>query len=222
MARRSEAKFAGADDGRCEAASKRTGQRCAQRAAAGKRLCRFHGGASTGSRTGPGALKHGLYSRLMPSRLAATYAAMLANPELRNLDRNIATIEALMADRLANLGRTPAAERFEAIAERFAVLKDKEAGKEEKREAFAALDELIAEGSLAAESERELLMLMDRQRAQVDTDVKRTQTSEKVFSAESFAVVLARIVHILTDRVKDRRILDGIKSDLDAILHQGS
>jgi len=53
----------------CTAKSKQTGNRCRQPAVAGKDVCRFHGGLSTGPKTAEGkarsasnALKHGAYA----------------------------------------------------------------------------------------------------------------------------------------------------------------
>jgi len=54
---------------RCQAKAKSTGKRCGNVAVKGKRVCRLHGGLSTGPRTKEGLLrsrkaswKHGLYS----------------------------------------------------------------------------------------------------------------------------------------------------------------
>src|SRR4051794_31482084 len=49
----------------CQAKCKSTGQQCRRSATEGKRVCRVHGGASTGPRkpnTRTNALKHGIYS----------------------------------------------------------------------------------------------------------------------------------------------------------------
>ncbi len=53
----------------CKAKSKQTGKRCKNFAVKGKTVCRFHGGLSTGPKTGEGKqrikkalTKHGFYS----------------------------------------------------------------------------------------------------------------------------------------------------------------
>lgn len=46
--------FGGAKAPRCQARSKRSGQQCRKAALKGKRVCRTHGGASTGPKTQEG------------------------------------------------------------------------------------------------------------------------------------------------------------------------
>jgi hypothetical protein len=46
--------FGGATAPRCQAQSKRSGQQCCKPAIRGKRVCRTHGGTSTGPRTPQG------------------------------------------------------------------------------------------------------------------------------------------------------------------------
>jgi len=57
------------NDGQCTARSKRTGERCKRAPTPGKRVCYYHGGASTGPKTPEGKarsslnnLKHGIFA----------------------------------------------------------------------------------------------------------------------------------------------------------------
>ena len=51
---------------RCAAKSKQSGERCKNTAVPGKRVCRFHGGLSPGSKRGnTKAVKHGFYSDVL-------------------------------------------------------------------------------------------------------------------------------------------------------------
>ncbi|HPD18019.1 MAG TPA: HGGxSTG domain-containing protein [Planctomycetota bacterium] len=57
-------------DGQCTARSKRTGERCKRAPTPGKRVCYYHGGASTGPKTKEGKarsslnnLQHGIFAR---------------------------------------------------------------------------------------------------------------------------------------------------------------
>lgn len=51
--------------GQCTATSKRTGERCKQLCAPGKKVCKWHGGASKGAPKGSkNALKHGAYEKI--------------------------------------------------------------------------------------------------------------------------------------------------------------
>lgn len=51
--------------GQCTATSKRTGERCKRFCAPGKKVCKWHGGASNGAPKGSkNALKHGVYEKI--------------------------------------------------------------------------------------------------------------------------------------------------------------
>ena len=51
--------------GQCTATSKRTGERCKRFCAPGKKVCKWHGGASNGAPKGSkNALKHGAYEKI--------------------------------------------------------------------------------------------------------------------------------------------------------------
>jgi hypothetical protein len=70
---------------RCQATSKRTKQQCAAPASRGKKVCRFHGGASTGAKTEEGRLRvaraktqHGDETRQARAERGAMSARLLA------------------------------------------------------------------------------------------------------------------------------------------------
>ena len=50
--------------GQCTATSKRTGERCKRFCAPGKKVCKWHGGASNGAPGSKNALKHGAYEKI--------------------------------------------------------------------------------------------------------------------------------------------------------------
>lgn len=64
--------------GQCTATSKRTGERCKRFCAPGKKVCKWHGGASNGAPKGSkNALKHGAYEKITRETMFAdeiTYA----------------------------------------------------------------------------------------------------------------------------------------------------
>lgn len=82
---------------RCQALSKRTHLQCKAPAAAGKSVCRFHGGRSTGPRTAEGRQRcaeartiHGLSARADRAELSAELAVLA---QLEELARQVGLID---------------------------------------------------------------------------------------------------------------------------------
>lgn len=76
--------------GRCQALSKRTKQQCKAPAMKGKRVCRFHGGKSTGPRTNKGRKRCGMAKTTHGGETRAIRAARPQKmAELRELSRII-------------------------------------------------------------------------------------------------------------------------------------
>ena len=76
--------------GRCQATSKRTKLQCGAPAVKGKRVCRFHGGKSTGPKTGEGRKRCGIAKTVHGGETRAIRAARPAKmAELKELDQII-------------------------------------------------------------------------------------------------------------------------------------
>ena len=111
----------------CKARSKRTGERCKRAAVPGKRVCYYHGGASTGPRTPEGrercslaAMVHGAYvEKVLDEREQRLYDGFLAKMrEDFDLNRSSDEVAVLMAAmsfvqfcRAQQAGKEAAAER---------------------------------------------------------------------------------------------------------------
>lgn len=81
----------------CGARARTAGGRPCQRPAGwgtdhpGSGRCKFHGGASTGPKSGPG-----LYRRKLTPELQAIYDQFLTDPNLKRLDEEVALVKALI------------------------------------------------------------------------------------------------------------------------------
>jgi hypothetical protein len=74
--------------GQCTATSKQAGLRCKKAALTGTTVCRSHGGAgAVVSRILN--LKHGLYARAVPAGYEEEHAALRADPDKANIDREL-------------------------------------------------------------------------------------------------------------------------------------
>lgn len=83
----------------CTARSKRSGIQCKRLAAVGRTTCAMHGGKTPLGPASP-SFKTGRYSKLLPTRLAATYEAGRQDPELLALADEIALTDARLTETL--------------------------------------------------------------------------------------------------------------------------
>jgi len=116
---------------RCQARSKRTGKQCGRAAVPGKRVCYYHGGASTGPKTPEGkarcslnGLKHGFFAKRIlnedEQRLFDDIVAQLHQDFVLNESSDVIAIEAMglalvQLSRAIEGGNVQAAETFDRM-----------------------------------------------------------------------------------------------------------
>ena len=82
----------------CTAKAKRTGKRCRANAIRGKDKCRVHGGMTP--------VKHGFYSKYKSQRCTTRIEELLEDPDLLDMRRPIAVLEALTSQLLEKLEKS--------------------------------------------------------------------------------------------------------------------
>lgn len=92
----------------------RSGRPCPTPPVVGRQRCRMHGGATPRGIASP-HFKTGRYSRDLPTRLAARYAAALRDPKLLELRAEIALMDTRISDLLSQLEDEPDIEHDDAI-----------------------------------------------------------------------------------------------------------
>src|SRR5436305_15207335 len=83
-------------------ARNRAGKRCGKAAAAGREVCRLHGGASLRGVAHPN-FAHGRYSKCLPDRLIGRYEAAQRDPELVAMRDEIALVDVRIGELLSRL-----------------------------------------------------------------------------------------------------------------------
>ena len=82
----------------CKAQSKRTHERCRDRAMKGREVCYHHGGMSLVGPAVTHKFKTGRHSRYLPARMADKYNQAQRDPELLSLHDEVALLDARIAD----------------------------------------------------------------------------------------------------------------------------
>jgi hypothetical protein len=209
----------------CTARSKRSGQQCRKAAMHGRTVCYHHGGMSligAASRR----FKHGRYSKVLPTRLAARYAESLANPTLLSLREDLAVCEARVADLLQRVdsGESGALwQQLRAVQEGFSqalVVRDVA----QMRRQYTALEQLIEAGSADAATWQEIQHLWETRCRLTQAEVKLLVTQEQMVTTQQLLVCFGALTETIrtavlahTDQDTGRAILGDITAAFQAV-----
>lgn len=206
----------------CAAKSKRSGVQCKRAATPGMSVCAIHGGKSLVGPAHPG-FKTGRYSRLLPVRLQASYAAARNDPELLALRDDIALTDARIVDLLGKLdtgesGAAWQAARSAADEVRQALLKQNAVA---LATALNALEGAIATGRANYAAWGEVGRALEHRRRLAESEVKRLIALRQVMTAEQAMTFATAIMDVVTRNVPDRAARAAIARDLGALLNRG-
>lgn len=137
----------------------------------GGEACRNHGGNSA-----RGAehwnYKHGAYSKYLPANLAQDYEDYMNDPERMGLEREMALVRAMIADRARALNAVNSAEAWERLAriyKRMEIASQKQQAETHAR-LFVEMGKVLEEGVGLSGTRKELKGLIDQERKLMDTE----------------------------------------------------
>jgi hypothetical protein len=204
----------------CAAKSKRTGQQCGAQAITGMRVCYFHGGASARG-ISSGTFKHGRRSKYMPQQMRARYLQALRDPDLRELDQDLALVETRLTDLIAKVqsnGNTGAMlqvwQKYQAL--RGALAKGKD-GEQSARECFALLEKSIEEGLEESKVWQEIVALIEQRRKLLDSAMDHQVKREQMIPVDEAVNWGTGLMLAIREIVKDRRILTEVQRVWDQL-----
>jgi hypothetical protein len=202
----------------CGAARKRDGQPCTAPAMQNGR-CRVHGGKSRAGVASP-TWRHGGSSRYLSTDLVADFRAALADPELLDLTRDLALLEA----RLGELLRQAAAADYEAAWARFAGVWPRFAAARRASDvagmqaAMAELQRAYDEGPAPTDAWERIGELIDRRRRLVATEQQRRVAMREMVTGERFMAFTAVMAESIRRHVPDAAARQAIVEDMHRLL----
>jgi hypothetical protein len=185
----------------------------------GREQCRRHGG-----KTKRGA-DHWNYqakgqSKHMPTRLAERFAAADADPRLTDLRRILATREAFVQERLADIDTAPdAAEVWQDMSRQLNAL-EVAYGKADATgmaQALRSMRAIISERNRYHATRAEIESALNEQRRDIDSINTEKYKSERALSEEQAALLIGAVVNLLME-LKDERERNDKLRKLDALL----
>jgi hypothetical protein len=160
---------------------------CRHLPVAGRARCRFHGGnaeiglANVKTRTGK-------YSKNIGSRLIAAYQEGMRDKEHLDLKDNVAVVDALIQETLANMGGVPSAKLWKDAKGLYDKLVRAIRASDQEIIALALneLGTLIRQGNGDAEAKKELKGYFESKRRLVETDARIKRDKNRYVDAEEY------------------------------------
>ena len=203
----------------CTARSKRTGQPCQRPAMHGKTVCYHHGGKTPRGHALP-QTTHGRYSKDLPTRLAARYQASQIDPDLLNLNAEIALMDARLADLLRRVDTGESGQLWRDLKATYAAMEDAQRAKD-----FAAVARLLSElGALIRHGHSDyaawadVRTLVDQRRRLVEAERKRLTEMQQLITAEQAMMLVTRLSSAVRRHVDDPRVLAAISAELGGVV----
>lgn len=204
---------------RCEAKSKQTGEQCKRSTEPGKRVCSIHGGKSLGGIASP-QMRHGRYSKYLPSRLSGQYEAAKSDPALLELREDIALIDSRLSDLLQRVETGESGQVWKELGEAYRDLQDAMHAKNTVKtgEALQLIYALIVRGNDDYRAWTEIHEVIEQRRRLVESERKRIVESNSMISAENAMLMISALVDIIRRNINDKTILAKISSEVNLLV----
>lgn len=208
----------------CTAKSKRSGERCKRHASIGMNVCAIHGGKTPSGLANPN-LKHGRYSKDLPTRLAARYEHAASDPDLLRLDSEIHLLGTLISERLATLDTGESGRIWRELRESWKqYMVARSARPPDTAGMSDALDrvaELIQRGSADHGARQEIADLIERRRKLVDSEGKRRVQMQQVMTIEQATLLVSVVANSVRRHVDSPEARAAIARDIAAVFSGG-
>lgn len=183
-------------------AKTRTGGTCGQRAMSNGR-CYMHGGKSLKGINSPN-FKTGLYSKDIPTQLAARYHEALADPDLLSLNNDIALVHAVITERLKEASKGDLHPAWIDAQKWYNALNEAIAKNDEQKllEAIAELGKVIRPNYQARIALNDALGQMDRKSHLTDKERRALIDRQKVITIERVMLLIGVILTSLRESVQ--------------------
>jgi len=211
------------DAKKCNATSKRTGEQCRAVAMAnGTGKCRTHGGKSLSGIASP-TFKDGKSSKYqyLPPNFSSRLETVLSD-HIENLEHSIEIQKTLETTYLEKLGTGESTEAWaklqKAVTEYDDAARDSDPAKkiEGQTRAFGMIRFIVQEGLNQSFLYRDVQAIQESQRKLSETLSKVRREAQEIYTHEQWNEMLAALVQVLKNNIKDTAVLQAIQQELYA------
>lgn len=196
----------------CQAKAKSTGKQCNRSAVNGKRVCTVHGGLTPGGIASPN-FKTGRYSKYLPDRLSSRYEQAVNDPQLLELNHEIALIDSRLSDLLARIDTGETGQLWQDATkawQKYRLNQDDETA--------AQLDTLIKKGNDDYQAWNEIQDTIEQRRRLVESERKRLVEAQQYVTAVQAMTLIGNVLAIIKDNVTDRQTLQAISTGINQLV----
>jgi hypothetical protein len=200
----------------CSARSKRTGQQCQRQAMEGRTVCYHHGGKTPVGLAAPN-YQTGRYSRYLPARLLERYHEAASDPQLLELQAEIALIDARLGELLGRVDTGESGRRWRRAQ---AAAADYRAALKRGEDVDAARDALFAAILAGVQDEAawaDIHATIEQRRKLAESERKRLVETNQTITVERAMLIIAGLTDIIRRHVPDPQQRAAIAADLSQL-----
>jgi hypothetical protein len=197
------------------------GRPCGYIAVGGTTKCQRHGGKSLRGMASP-AVKHGRYSRSLPTQLRARYEEARANPRLLSLTDEIALQQAHLAELLTQVDTGESGAAWQAVKQHFDAFSGAQArgDMDGMQTAWDALRQVITQGGAAVSLWEEIHKTCDTLRTLVQAETKTLLGLQQLITVQQHMLMLGAVTEAVVqavqahaDATSGRKILMAVEAE---------
>lgn len=198
----------------CTAKAKQSGVQCKNEAINGTTKCRMHGGASLRGIAHPNYQGKGV-SKYIPTRLLERYNEAMADSELLSVRKEIALLDARLADLLGRVDTGEAGKLWQTARAAYRDLSVAFNTKNADRiyTAMDTLDNVLGKGASDYAAWSEVQTIIEQRRRLAESERKRLVEMEQIITSEQAMVLVGALLTSVREHVKDRRSLTAIQTE---------
>lgn len=178
--------------------------------------CRYHGGKSMPGIAHP-LFKHGKYTKHLPGRLVASYEETKTDPELLELNDEIALVHARAVDLIKRVDSGESGHLWKKLSLAYAELVRAETGPEQLL-AIQDLGQLIRQGSADYAAWEDVGRQVDRKQRLIESQRKRAQELQHNMPLDQLNFILGALLSAIVKYVADRDTRAAIQAEFNRIL----
>ena len=165
-------------------------------------------------------LSSGRYSKDIPTRLAARYQASQTDPDLLNLNAEIALMDARLADLLRRVDTGESGQLWRDLKATYAAMEAAQRAKDfpEVARLLSELGALIRHGHSDYAAWADVRTLVDQRRRLVEAEGKRRAAMQQMIDTSEAMTLIAALTDSVRRHVSDRAALAGIAADFARLI----